>query len=138
MFTFFTSIYNSLPNSFWYAFGAFFGISSITTPIAIAFLVANAGAINYKAGGTEILLEGKSLNKINEDNLAQLEAQLKAQNQTILELTDAARKKNLEQKLKPELKELEAAVIESELRFEDVQESQEDLQNYIEEQEILP
>lgn len=83
------------------------------------------------------MLEGKQLSKINEANLAKLEAQLEAQNQTILDLTDAARKKNLEQKLKPELKQLQEAVVESEMRLSDVQDSQSELSDYVEEQ-IVP
>jgi uncharacterized coiled-coil protein SlyX len=70
-------------------------------------------------GDTQIMLEGKHLSNVNEANLAKLEAQLEAQNQTILDLTDAARKKNLEQKLKPELKQLQEAVVESEMRLSD-------------------
>jgi hypothetical protein len=103
----FISICKSLPADFWYVLGGFLGASSITTPIAIAFLIVNSGTINYKTGDTEIMMQGKQLSSINADNMAKLEAQLEAQNQAILELTDAARKKNLEQKLKPELKQLQ-------------------------------
>jgi hypothetical protein len=123
-----------LPDDFWYVLGGFLGISSVTTPIAIAFLVASAGTINYKTGNTEIMLQGQELSTINADNMAKLEAQLAAQNQTILQLTDAARKKNLEQKLKPELTKLQEEVQESQIRLEDAQESQEDLSNFVEEQ----
>lgn len=121
-----------LPDDFWYVLGGFLGISSITTPIAIAFLLASAGTINYKTGNTEIMLQGQELSTINADNMAKLEAQLAAQNQTILQLTDAARKKNLEQKLKPELKQLQQDVEQSQIRLEDAQESQADLAKYVE------
>jgi hypothetical protein len=136
MFTSFIAICKSLPADFWYVLGGFLGVSSVTTPIAIAFLISNSGTINYKAGDTEIMLHGKELSTINADNMAKLEAQLEAQNQTILELTDAARKKNLEQKLKPELKQLQEDVQESQIRLEDAQESQEDLSNFVEEQSM--
>jgi hypothetical protein len=133
MFNAFVSICKTLPSDFWYVLGGFLGVSTITTPLAIAFLIASTGTINYKTGETEIVLQGKELTTINTDNMAKLEAQLKAQNQTILELTDAARKKNLEQKLKPELKQLQEDVQESQIRLEDAQESQEDLIDYVEE-----
>jgi hypothetical protein len=132
MLTSFISICKSLPADFWYVLGGFLGASSITTPIAIAFLIVNSGTINYKTGDTEIMLHGKELSTINADNMAKLESQLEAQNQTILQLTDAARKKNLEQKLKPELKQLQQDVQESQIRLEDAQESQADLSEFVE------
>lgn len=128
----FINFCKTLPADFWYVLGGFLGISSVTTPIAIAFLLASAGTINYKTGNTEIMLQGQELNSINADNMKQLEAQLAAQNQTILQLTDAARKKNLEQKLKPELKQLQDDVEASQIRLEDAQESQADLSEYLE------
>jgi hypothetical protein len=131
MLTSFISICKSLPADFWYVLGGFLGASSITTPIAIAFLIVNSGTINYKTGDTEIMLHGKELSTINADNMAKLESQLEAQNQTILQLTDAARKKNLEQKLKPELKQLQQDVQESQIRLEDAQESQADLSEFL-------
>lgn len=122
----------TFPTSFWHVFGAFLGLSSVTTPIAIAFLIVNSGTINYSAGGTQIMLEGKRLNRQNEANLSLLEAQLESQKQTILQLTDAARKKNLEGKLKPELNQLQKEAEESQNRLEAAQESQEDLSIYVE------
>lgn len=83
------------------------------------------------------MLQGKQLSKINESNLAKLEEQLKAQNQTITELTEVAKEKNLEQKLKPELKQLQDGVVESEMRLEDVQDSQEELNDFVKERTNL-
>jgi hypothetical protein len=137
MLTFFINTLKTLPTNFWHVFGAFLGLSSVTTPIAAAFLIANSGSINYSVGDTQIMLQGKQLSKINESNLAKLEEQLKAQNQTITELTEAAKEKNLEQKLKPELKQLQDAVVESEMRLEDVQDSQEELNDFVKERTNL-
>ncbi len=106
-------------------------MSSITTPIAIAFLIVNSGSFQYKAGNTEINLKGKELTNINEANTVKLQEQIERQNQAILELTQAAKDKNLEQKL-PELKEVQKAVVESEIRLNDVQSSQEKLKNFVE------
>jgi hypothetical protein len=129
-----TFVYNSckrLPHNFWYVFGAFLGISSITTPIAIAYLVVNSNGIVYKAGETEINLKGKELRAVNDENINKLETQLEIQNQKILQLTQAAKAKKLEGKL-PELKEVEQASKEAELRLEDVTNSSNDLQDFVE------
>lgn len=124
------SILKALPSNFWYVLAGFLGVSSITTPIAIAFLIVNSASFEYKAGTTEINLKGKQLADINQANIDKLEEQIAYQNQTILELTSAAREKNLGKKL-PQLKEVEQAVVESSIRLDDVNQSQTELNKFI-------
>lgn len=138
MVTFLLNVLKTLPSNFWYVLGAALGVSSITTPIAIAYLVANSGSINYRTGNTEIILEGKHLSSVNEQNLTLLEQQLNTQNQKIIDLTEAAKEKNIEQKLKPELKELQLAAQESEIRLNDAKASNDELKTYVDERSLLP
>lgn len=126
------SILKALPSNFWYVLAGFLGVSSITTPIAIAFLIVNSASFEYKAGTTEINLKGKELTDINQANIDKLEEQIAYQNQTILELTSAAKEKNLGKKL-PQLKKVEQAAVESEIRLSDVQSSSAELKDFVEE-----
>lgn len=137
MLTFISATLKALPSNFWYVMAGFLGVSSITTPIALCFLIINSGSFVYKTGNTEINLKGKELTNINEANTAKLQEQIERQNHAILELTQAAKDKNLEQKL-PQLKEVQKAVVESEIRLNDVQSSQEELNNYVEEAIATP
>lgn len=124
----FAEFLKSLPLTFWQFFGIFLGISSITTPLSLCYLFVNSGSFDYKTAGTEISLKGKELQL----NLKKLEEQIEYQNQTILNLTEAAKEKKVEQKIKPQLKEAEKAIIESSIRLGDVQSTQEELNNYVE------
>jgi hypothetical protein len=136
MLTFILNTLKTLPSNFWCVLAGFLGVSSITTPIALSYLIVNSSAIVYKTGQTEINLKGKELTSINEDNIDKLQQQIDHQNQKILELTQAAKAKNLDSKL-PELKEVQKAVVESEIRLNDVTSSNEELKNFVEE-EINP
>lgn len=132
MLTFIFNTLKAFPSNFWYVLAGFLGMSSITTPIALCYLIVNSSGIVYKTGETEINLKGKELTSINEENIDKLQAQLEHQNQKILELTEAAKAKNLEQKL-PQLKEVQESVAESEIRLDDVTSSNEELKHFVEE-----
>jgi hypothetical protein len=137
MFTFIFNTLKTLPTNFWYVLAGFLGVSSITTPIALSYLIVNSSAIVYKTGETEINLKGKELTSINEENIDKLQQQIEHQNQKILELTQAAKAKNLDTKL-PELKEVQKAVVESEIRLNDVTTSNEELKDFVEEAIATP
>ena len=72
-----------LPAKFWVFFGAFLGLSTITTPIAISYLIVNSGGINYVTESKEIKILGKKAvaetqhsNKDLQKKLAQMDRQL--------------------------------------------------------------
>ncbi|MDJ0591974.1 MAG: hypothetical protein QNJ72_18620 [Pleurocapsa sp. MO_226.B13] len=133
MFKNIVNIINLLPKQFWFILAGFLGVSSATTPIAIAYLIVNSGSIEYKTGETEINLKGKRLTNVNEEKTKKLEQQLERQNQIIQELAEAAKNKKVDGKLKPQIEKLEESAVESKIRLEDVADSNEELNNFVEE-----
>lgn len=111
----------------------FLGVSTVTTPIAIAYLIVNSGSIEYKTGETEINLKGKQLTSTNQEKTKKLEEQLERQRQMIQELAETAKKKKVDRQLKPEIEKLEKAAVESKIRLEDVADSNEQLNDFVEE-----
>ncbi len=124
---------NLLPKKFWFILAGFLGVSTVTTPIAIAYLIVNSGSIEYKTGETEINLKGKQLTSTNQEKTKKLEEQLERQRQMIQELAETAKKKKVDRQLKPEIEKLEKAAVESKIRLEDVADSNEQLNDFVEE-----
>ena len=114
--------------------GGFLGVSSITTPIAIAYLIVNSGSIEYKTGETEVNLKGKQIINQSLDNTAKLEEQINKLIQSNQELTQAAKEKNVDQKLSPEIANAKKAAVESKIRLEDVSNTNKELKEFVEQQ----
>ncbi len=132
MLNFISSTLKTLPDKFWYVMGGFLGVSSITTPIAIAYLIVNSGSIQYKAGETEVNLKGKQIINQSLDNTAKLEEQINKLIESNIELTQAAKEKNVDKKLKPEIASAEQAAAESKIRLEDVSVTNKELKEFVE------
>ncbi len=132
MLNFILGIFKILPDKFWYVMAGFLGVSSITTPIAIAYLIVNSGSIEYKTGETEVNLKGKQIINQSLDNTAKLEEQIDKLIQSNVELTQAAKEKNVAKKLTPEIANAEQAAVESKIRLEDVSNTNKELKEFVE------
>ena len=110
-------------------------IAVATLPTAIALVLINSGSIEYKTQDTHINLKGKELTTINSENTKKLQQQIDKLIEANQELAQAAKQKKVERMLKPQIEKVEQAVAESEIRLEDVSDSQQEL-NYFVEREI--
>lgn len=126
MLTFVLKVLKALPANFWYILGCFLGVSSITTPIALAYLVANSGSIIYKAGNTEINLKGKEINNSVDELLLRLQALESANNELL-----AAAKNKIPQGdnegLSAQIEKVEGAIAQSTSIAEDLSDKQTEL-----------
>ena len=76
MFKFLGDTLKSLPQIFWVTVASFLGVSTITTPIAIAYLVVNSGGINYVTPEREIRVLGKKAASKSQNTNRELEAEI--------------------------------------------------------------
>lgn len=74
----------TLPTAFWVTLAGFIGVSTISTPLAIAYLVVHSGGINYTTEDTQIRVLGKKAvneteysNKVLQQRLQQLETNIR-------------------------------------------------------------
>ena len=111
-------------------------IAVASLPTAIAWVLINSGGIEYKTEDTEINLRGKQLTAINDENTKKLQQQIDQLIEANKELAETAKKKKVDQVLKPQIEKVEKAVTESEIRLEDVSDSQKELKEFVE-QEIV-
>ena len=132
MLNFIFNILKTLPSSFWRVMAFFLGVSSITTPIAIAYLIVNSGSIEYRTGQTEVNLKGKQIINQSLDNTAKLEEQVNKLIQSNVELMDAAEQKKVDKKLSPEIANAKKAAVESIVRLEDVSNTNKELKEFVE------
>ena len=131
MVNFIFNILKTFPSSFWRVMAFFLGVSSITTPIAIAYIIVNSGSIEYRTGETEVNLKGKQIINQSLDNNAKLEEQVNKLIRSNIELTEAAKEKNVDKKLKPEIAVAEQAAVESKITLEDVSSSNKELKEFV-------
>jgi uncharacterized protein YwgA len=132
MLNFISNTLKTLPDKFWYVVGGFLGVSSITTPIAIAYLIVNSGSIQWKTGQTEVNLKGKQLVTTSQNDTEKLESQINELIKSNQELAEAAKAKNLDKKLEPEIAKVEEAAQASKVRLEDVTSSNKEVKDFVE------
>ena len=109
------------------------GISCISTPIAIAYLVVNSGSIEYKNADTQINLKGKKLTEDNTELVLKLSEKLELLEAANKELADSIKQKKLDKQLQPHIDKVDRAIVESEIVVEDLTKNQEELQDLVEE-----
>ena len=107
-------------------------IALATLPTAVALVLINSGSIEYKTEDTEINLKGKELTAINNENTKKLQEQIDKLIEANRELAEAAKRKKVDKVLKPQIDKVEQAVVESEIRLEDVSDSQSELKDFVE------
>ena len=107
-------------------------VAVATLPTAIALVLINSGSLEFKNQDTEINLKGKELTAINDDNTKKLQQQIDKLIEANKELAEAAKRQKVDQVLQPQIDKVEQAVAESEIRLEDVNDSQSELKDFVE------
>lgn len=128
-----TNILSKVSEKTWAIVAVFLGISCISTPIAIAYLIVNSGSIEYKNADTEINLKGKKLTADNTELIVKLREKLNKLELANQELSQSIKRKKLEKQLQPEIEKIDRAIVESGLVAEDLELNQEELQDLVEE-----
>lgn len=108
-------------------------IAIATSPFALVLLATNGGGFEYKTDETEINLSGrtKELTYDNDRNLQELEAQLRSLSESNRELIETAKRKKVMSILKPEIAQVQTDLTESENKFKEVEQSQEQLNDFV-------
>lgn len=127
MLKFLNDALKSLPEVFWVTVASFLGISTITTPIAIAYLVVNSGGINYVTPEREIRVLGKKAASKSQNTNRELQVEIVELGKQIENLD---RGNCWERREKVE--ELKESYAELKPTAEKVIESSEDLQDIVE------
>ena len=130
------NILGKLPEKTWSILAVFLGISLVSTPIAIAYLIVNSGSIEYKNADTEINLKGKRLAKDNSDLIFKLTEKLNKLEKANQELSESVKRKKLDKQLKPQIEKIDRAILESEIVAEDLKTNQEELPHFVEDNPI--
>ncbi len=133
MLSYIVNILSKIPQKAWLVLAGFLGISCISTPIAIAYLIVNSGSIEYKNADTEINLKGKELTEYNTDLINKLTEKLNKLEEANKELSQTIKRKKLDKHLQPEIEKVDRAIVESEIVVEDLTKNQEELQDLVEE-----
>lgn len=129
---FISKIINEVPEKavIYFCIGLAFFLGSL--PFSMAILGMRLGSFNFKNNDTEINLEGKKLTQIHSEKIQKLEEQNRTKDQYIDELVQVAKQKKVDQVLKPQIENIEQAVVEGEIRLDDVSDSQQELNNFVE------
>ena len=127
MFKFLGDTFKTLPKVFWITLAAFLGVSTITTPIAIAYLVVNSGGINYVTPEREIRVLGKKAKNESKNTNRELQAEIVKLGKQIENLNQGNYQERKEQ-----VEELKETYAELKPTAEKVIESSEDLQDIVE------
>ncbi|MDJ0572165.1 MAG: hypothetical protein QNJ53_24415 [Pleurocapsa sp. MO_192.B19] len=133
MLSYIANILSKIPQKAWSILAGLIGISCISTPIAIAYLVVNSGSIEYKNADTQINLKGKKLTEDNTELVLKLSEKLELLEAANKELADSIKQKKLDKQLQPHIDKVDRAIVESEIVVEDLTKNQEELQDLVEE-----
>ena len=131
MLSYIANILSKIPQKAWSILAGFIGISCISTPIAISYLVVNSGSIEYKNADTEINLKGKKITEDNTELIEKLREKLNKIELANKELSEAIKQKKLEKQLQPQIEKVDRAIVESGLVAEDLEGNQEELQDFV-------
>lgn len=138
MLSYIANILTKIPAKTWGILAVFIGISCISTPLAIAYLIVNSGSIEYKNADTEINLKGKELTKDNTELVNKLTEKLNKLEEANNQLSQTIKRKKLHEQLQPEIEKVDRAIVESEIVVEDLTKNQEELQDLVEEKTKTP
>ena len=113
--------------------GICLGISAITTPLAIAYLIVNSSQITYSNAETQIELRGKELSETEREKQLALEKQIQSLIAANAELRQAAKRQKVDRVLAPQIQKIELEEVKSQVRLEDSQEASKELSQFVEE-----
>ena len=116
------------------------GFAIATLPLSITMIIMNSTVLSLKTDSVEFEVsgKGKELTAVSAEQHSKLQQDFNRLKQNFDELNRAAKSKNVDRVLRPQLNAVGESVDNTKIRLNDVQESNEQLNDFVEETIIEP
>ena len=129
-----STILSKVSERSWQTLSIGLAIAIGTSPIAGTLLLINSGSLSIKTPERTIDFKGKGklLTVDSQMKIEKLEAQLAELNKSYQRLARVAKLRNVDSYVGSQIEKVEKEIVESEIRLEDVKQSQKEVEEFVE------